>query len=119
MPNADYRDCLELAGAIAESINKYDSDDDLEPIIPHLQPVIGELLELRALVSAAEDYFYDHESAPQGWFRRLFLLQGDHMILTSEGWEPGEAKQSYVDSGDVDEILDEINPPVPVATLNN
>lgn len=44
---ADYRDCLELAGAIADSVNAYDSDDALEPIIPHLQPVIGEAQELR------------------------------------------------------------------------
>lgn len=36
---------------------------------------------------------------------------GDHMILTDEGWEPGEAKQSYVDAGDADAILDELNAP--------
>ncbi len=44
---ADYRDCLDLSGAIAGAVESYDSDDLLEPIIPHLKPVIGELLALR------------------------------------------------------------------------
>jgi hypothetical protein len=40
-------------------------------------------------------------------------FSGDHMILTDEGWEPGEVKQSYLDAADGDEsvILDEVNAP--------
>lgn len=47
---------------------------------------------------------------------------GDHMILTDEGWETGEAKQSYVDlakdEGQVlsDFILDEVNTPSEVTS---
>lgn len=37
-------------------------------------------------------------------------FSGDHMVLTDEGWEPGEVKQSYLDV-DPDAILDEVNAP--------
>lgn len=53
---ADYRDCLELAAALAESIEKadgswcYEGDDLLGQFIPHISPVIGELEYLRRLV---------------------------------------------------------------------
>lgn len=30
------------------------------------------------------------------WFREFFLLSGDHMILTDEGWESGDVKQEYL-----------------------
>lgn len=39
--HADYRDCLEVAGAIADSVECYEGDDLLSQIIPHLQPLIG------------------------------------------------------------------------------
>ena len=50
---ADYRDCMDLAGQIAESIEKadgswcYEGDDLPGQILPHLQPLIGELDEVR------------------------------------------------------------------------
>ncbi len=31
----------------------------------------------------------------RGWYRDYYLLTGEHMILTDEGWEFGEAKASY------------------------
>jgi hypothetical protein len=34
------------------------------------------------------------------------------MILTEEGWEPGEVKQSVIDEFGADAILDEVNAPV-------
>lgn len=47
---ADYRDCLELAGRIASSVECYEGDDLLGQIIPHLKPIIGELETLRELL---------------------------------------------------------------------
>jgi hypothetical protein len=53
-PDADYRDCIELAGEIATDIECYEGDDLMGEIIPHLKPVIGEVLWLRKQVTAAE-----------------------------------------------------------------
>ena len=70
--------------------------------------------EAMRLLEEVETHLIETEECPNGtWFRRYFLLTGDHMILTDEGWEPGEAKQSYLDAGDADAIQDEINIPVP------
>lgn len=43
-------------------------------------------------------------------WRDYYEFSGLHMILTDEGWEPGEIKQSYLDD-DPDSILDEVNAP--------
>lgn len=49
---ADYRDCLDLAGAIARSVECYESDDLVgDAIVPHLRETIGELLYLREIVA--------------------------------------------------------------------
>ena len=47
-------------------------------------------------------------------WRDYWIYSGQHMILTDEGWEPGEALESYVDSLDEGEkigavIHDEVN----------
>lgn len=47
---------------------------------------------------------------PNLW-RDYYDYSGNHMILTDEGWEPGEAKQSYIDEGHAGEIIDEVNTP--------
>lgn len=53
----------------------------------------------------------------QDWYRDYYVLTGSHMILTDEGWCPGDCKQSLIDEylGDgeaVDNvILDEVNAP--------
>lgn len=55
-----------------------------------------------------------NEVAPDvEWFHDYYLLTGDHMICTDEGWEPGENKQSYQDNPDYDDdgIIDEVNAP--------
>jgi len=52
--NADYRDCLEVAGKMAEAVECYDSDDLLEPIVQYLIPVFGEIERLHAELAAAK-----------------------------------------------------------------
>lgn len=43
------------------------------------------------------------------WLKDYYLLTGDHMILTEEGWECGGLKSSYEDQY----VLDEVNAPPP------
>lgn len=50
------------------------------------------------------------EPGEKAW-RRYYELSGQHMILTDEGWEPGESKASYIANGFADWILDEVNAP--------
>jgi hypothetical protein len=45
--NADECDCLEVAGQIADAVECYEGEDLLGQITPALQPLIGELQELR------------------------------------------------------------------------
>jgi len=59
------------------------------------------------------------EGAPDKvWWREYFLLTGEHMILTEEGWEAGTLKWEYeqqakADGEDIEDwILDEVNGPV-------
>jgi hypothetical protein len=53
-----------------------------------------------------------HEAAPDAqWFKEYFLLGGQHMILTDEGWESGEAKEYYLADDPDWEPLDEVNAP--------
>jgi hypothetical protein len=58
---------------------------------------------------------------PKFW-KDLYLFTGQHMILTDEGWDNGENKQSYVDQAEKeglpigDFILDEVNAPPRVMT---
>lgn len=68
MLKADYRDCLDLSGAIAESIEGYESGnpyegDDLptDCIIPHLIPVVGELEALRAFAKRVSEQWLTDE----------------------------------------------------------
>lgn len=44
-------------------------------------------------------------------WKRYHALSGDHMIMTDEGWEPGEAKASYLEEYGAASILDEVNMP--------
>lgn len=48
------------------------------------------------------------------WFTDYFTLTGDHMILTEEGWEPGDVKKVYMDDWEKNPdwsnpILSEVN----------
>ena len=44
-------------------------------------------------------------------WRDYYLWTGDHMILSDEGWEPGEVKAGYLEEYGPDSILDEVNAP--------
>jgi hypothetical protein len=44
-------------------------------------------------------------------WRDYYESTGEHMILTDEGWEPGEVKESYIDEIGPEAILDEVNCP--------
>ena len=62
------------------------------------------------LLSRAGELFED--SAPDtAWWRDYFLLAGEHMVCTEEGWEPGSAKAELVADYGPGHILDEVNAP--------
>jgi hypothetical protein len=44
-------------------------------------------------------------------WREYYEFIGEHMILTDEGWESGEMKQSYLDEYGPKSILNEVNAP--------
>jgi hypothetical protein len=44
-------------------------------------------------------------------WRDYYEWTGNHMILTDEGWEPGEGKQAYIDNCGPNVIIDEVNAP--------
>jgi hypothetical protein len=53
------------------------------------------------------------EDAPdRNWWRDYYLLTGDHMVCTEEGWVPAEMNAREVTGEDPDEVLDEVNAPV-------
>lgn len=73
-------------------------------------------IEMVDRIEAAEDLLKrvarNMEEAPAfdpEWWRDYYLFTGEHMILTDEGWEPGDCKESLME--DEAEILDEINAP--------
>lgn len=45
------------------------------------------------------------------WFRDFYLITGEHMVLTEEGWQAGAEKQSLIDEYGADYIQDEVNVP--------
>jgi hypothetical protein len=53
--------------------------------------------------------FVDEEAPDPFWWRDYFVLTGEHMVLTEEGWEPGECKAAYLDDDPKWEPLDEVN----------
>jgi hypothetical protein len=64
------------------------------------------LAEALALLSEASEHMTDKETVPNAnWNKRLFLLDGSHMILTEDGWDVGSNRDAYRD----DQILDEVN----------
>ena len=61
------------------------------------------------LLDRAANRLADDTAPDTEWWKDLFLLTGEHMILTEEGWEPGSGKSLYVENEQ--EILDEVNVP--------
>jgi predicted glycosyl hydrolase (DUF1957 family) len=43
------------------------------------------------------------------WFRDLYRVTGEHMILTEDGWQPASEKTGLVAEYGADHILDEVN----------
>jgi hypothetical protein len=54
------------------------------------------------------------------WYRELYELNGEHMVLTEDGWDFGGFKQRYIEDndGDASVILDEVNAPSDDAVEN-
>lgn len=48
----------------------------------------------------------DEHAPDPGWWREYFTLSGQHMVLTDEGWEPGD-----IERDPEVEIHDEVNAP--------
>lgn len=78
---ADYRDCMDLAGQIAESIEKadgswcYEGDDLPGQILPHLQPLIGELDEVRKERDEAREALEDSGESHDELYGRCLALR--------------------------------------------
>jgi hypothetical protein len=68
--------------------------------------LLDRLIHAMDLLERAEPKFED--GGPDvDWHRDFFLLTGDHMICTDEGWQPGDTEPRP----DADEILCEVNAP--------
>lgn len=67
----------------------------------------------------AAEFFSDNPPDSQ-WFRDYYLIKGEHVILTDEGWVPGETlEQERKDMDDPDwQPDDEVNAPVPAQTVS-
>jgi hypothetical protein len=65
-----------------------------------------------SLVERAAEVFSDNPPDYE-WFRDYYLISGEHMILTDEGWEPGNLKEQIrKDCDDPEwEPNDEVNIP--------
>lgn len=70
----------------------------------------AELNTARGLLKRIADKTEEGPTGDPQWWREYFLFTGRHMILTEEGWEPGDCKDSCAD--EEVEILDEVNAPV-------
>ncbi len=63
------------------------------------------------LLDRASSRFEDATPPDATWYKELFLLTGEHMILTEEGWAGGESKASQLEECGEESILDEVNAP--------
>lgn len=63
-----------------------------------------------SLITRAADYCANHPP-DKNWFRDLYLLTGDHMVLTDEGWEPAYVVKMYRNEDPTWEPIDEVNAP--------
>jgi hypothetical protein len=51
------------------------------------------------------------EAPDPTWTHDYYLFTGQWMLLTDEGWEPGELKAELINEYGADAILDEVNAP--------
>jgi len=68
--------------------------------------ILDRLIRAMNLLERAKPKFEDGGPDAE-WHRDFFLLAGDHMICTDEGWQPGDTEPAP----DPDDILDEVNAP--------
>lgn len=72
------------------------------------------LEEVMSLLHRAAEYM-ESQAPDEMWWREYFLLTGEHMILTDEGWESASVKESYereaAEHGESWKPLDEVNAP--------
>jgi len=47
----------------------------------------------------------------ENWLRDYYLINGDHMVLTEEGWIPAEMNTREYTGAEPCEVLDEVNAP--------
>lgn len=85
---------LELAKAIRESEQ---SDEN-------------KLLRAMQALEHLTDFF--DEAPDKNWYRDYYLLTGDHMQLTEEGWVPASLNTREQTGEEPMEVLDEVNFPV-------
>lgn len=64
------------------------------------------------LLERAEICMSSADTSPdKTWYRELFVLNGEHMVLTEEGWIPADQNTREVTGVDPVEIFDEVNKP--------
>ena len=83
--STDYRDCLDVASKIADAVACYDSDDLLEVITPHLEPLIGELDAAEAECERLRKELDDSRTALRLWLgnvRYALDASEDHLTVT-------------------------------------
>lgn len=56
--------------------------------------------------------FVNDRAPDKGWFKDFYLLTGDHMQLTDEGWVPAHMNTKEYTGYEPAEVLDEVNAPV-------
>lgn len=60
------------------------------------------------------------ESPPDmNWFKELWSLTGEHMVLTEEGWIPAECNTREHTGSDPADVLDEVNKPIETDAAGN
>lgn len=106
-------DDLSTVKHLLDSHNEFGKPLDPEAELPPVASKLHALLSgYRDLVDRASEHFEAGETAPdETWYRDLFELTGDHMILTEEGWVPGSLKQQYLDQYGIYALRGEVNAP--------
>ena len=70
---------------------------------------MAEAAKAMDLLDRAAAHMADRSAPDSEWWKEYFLLTGEHMVLTDEGWEPGEVKGSYLQEDPTWTPLDEVN----------
>lgn len=65
------------------------------------------------IIDKLRDCTYEEFAPDPTWYREYYMLTGDHMVLTEEGWIPAACNTPEHLGADYDpaEVLDEVNAP--------